>query len=277
MTNHSSAKIDFDQLLKLCIQAAFDAGNEILSFYNTSYDIELKSDNSPLTNADKAAHNVIAKILEKTNIPVLSEEGTIIPYEIRKDYEYLWIVDPLDGTKEFIKHNDEFTVNIALVHHQSPILGVVYCPPLKSMYFAASNGKGAFKYNLENYDKIDVENVMVLAEKMPFANGDRKFTVVASRSHMNNETAGFIENLKKEHGDIELISKGSSLKLCEIAEGSADIYPRFAPTCEWDTAASHAIVEISGGKVVDAKTGQPLQYNKENILNPWFIVRREDI
>ncbi|OYT12822.1 MAG: 3'(2'),5'-bisphosphate nucleotidase [Bacteroidetes bacterium 4572_114] len=274
MTNHPLQKIDFDQLLKLCIRAAFDAGNEILHFYNTGFDIETKSDNSPLTNADKAAHNVIAKALEKTNIPVLSEEGDILPYEIRKDFEYLWIVDPLDGTKEFIKHNDEFTVNIALVHYQKPILGVVYCPPLKSMYFAANNGKGAFKSILENYDKIDVENVISHAEKIPFANRDRKFTVVASRSHMNSETAGFIENLKKEHGDIELISKGSSLKLCEIAEGSADIYPRFAPTSEWDTAASHALVEISGGKVVDAKTNLPLQYNKEDILNPWFIVGR---
>ncbi|OQX77832.1 MAG: hypothetical protein B6D64_07720, partial [Bacteroidetes bacterium 4484_276] len=197
MTNHPLQKIDFDQLLKLCIRAAFDAGNEILHFYNTGFDIETKSDNSPLTNADKAAHNVIAKALEKTNIPVLSEEGDILPYEIRKDFEYLWIVDPLDGTKEFIKHNDEFTVNIALVHYQKPILGVVYCPPLKSMYFAANNGKGAFKSILENYDKIDVENVISHAEKIPFANRDRKFTVVASRSHMNNETAGFIENLKK--------------------------------------------------------------------------------
>ena len=274
MTNHPSTKINFNQLLKLCIQAAFDAGNEILSFYNSGYDIELKSDNSPLTNADKAAHNVIARALENTNIPVLSEEGNIIPYEIRKGYEYLWIVDPLDGTKEFIKHNDEFTVNIALVHHQSPILGVVYCPPLKSMYFASLNGKGAFKSVLDNYDNIDVEKVMGQAEKIPFANRGRKFTVVASRSHMNSETAGFIENLKKEHGEIELIAKGSSLKLCEVAEGSADIYPRFAPTSEWDTAASHAVVEISGGKVLDAKTNQPLKYNKKDILNPWFVVER---
>jgi len=228
-----------------------------------------------LTNADKAAHNVIAKALDSTNIPVLSEEGKSIPYETRKNWEYMWIVDPLDGTKEFIKHNDEFTVNIALVHNGRPIMGVVYCPPLKWMYFAAENGKGSWKSIVDSYESIDVEQVMKQAVQIPVINKNRKFTVVASRSHMSPETAEFIDDLKVEHGDIKLISKGSSLKLCEVAEGSADIYPRFAPTSEWDTAAAHAIVSISGGEVINALTNKPVVYNKEDILNPWFIVRRK--
>ena len=275
MIKKTTPKIDFDQLLKLCIKAAFDAGNEIMHFYNTSFDVEIKSDNSPLTNADKAAHNVIAKALDSTNIPVLSEEGKSIPYETRKNWEYMWIVDPLDGTKEFIKHNDEFTVNIALVHNGRPIMGVVYCPPLKWMYFAAENGKGSWKSIVDSYESIDVEQVMKQAVQIPVINKNRKFTVVASRSHMSPETAEFIDELKVEHGDIKLISKGSSLKLCEVAEGSADIYPRFAPTSEWDTAAAHAIVSISGGEVINALTNKPVVYNKEDILNPWFIVRRK--
>ena len=245
-----------------------------MHFYNTSFDVEFKNDNSPLTNADKAAHEVIAKALGPTKIPVLSEEGKSIPYETRKNWEYMWIVDPLDGTKEFIKHNDEFTVNIALIHMGHPILGVVYCPPFQTLYFGTDDGKGAFKTFVSGYDKIDVQLVIANATKIPITGINRKFIVVASRSHMNRETADFIENLKKKHGDIELISKGSSLKLCEVAEGSADFYPRFAPTCEWDTAAAHAVVEISGGKVLNALTNQPLQYNKEDILNPWFVVAR---
>jgi len=275
MKNNHLHHIDFNQLLKLCIQAAFDAGNEILHFYNTVFKIEIKSDNSPLTNADKAAHKVIAKALETTNIPVLSEEGKSIPYETRKNWEYMWIVDPLDGTKEFIKHNDEFTVNIALIHNGHPILGVVYCPPFRTLYFGADDGKGAFKATIENYDSIDVEKEMAGSIKLPLINTDRKFTVVASRSHMSPETADFIEELKSQHGDIELISKGSSLKLCEVAEGSADVYPRFAPTSEWDTAAAHALVICSGGEVYQANTNTPLQYNKEDILNPWFVVKRD--
>ncbi len=274
MTNQISPKTDFKQLLKLCIQAAFDAGNEIMHFYNTGFDIEIKSDNSPLTNADKAAHNVIAKALGSTNIPVLSEEGKSIPFETRKNWEYLWIVDPLDGTKEFIKHNDEFTVNIALVHHGIPVLGVVYCPPLRWIYFAADNANGAWKSVVDSYESIDVEQVMIQAVRLPVIDPGRKFTVVASRSHMSPETSEFIDELKKKHGDIDLISKGSSLKLCEVAEGSADVYPRFAPTSEWDTAAAHAIVSISGGEVVNAKTNKPVRYNKEDILNPWFVVKR---
>jgi len=275
MKNIPTQEIDFSKFLKICIKAAFEAGNEILHFYNTSFDVEMKSDNSPLTNADKAAHKVIAKALETTNIPLLSEEGKSIPFETRKNWKYMWIVDPLDGTKEFIKHNDEFTVNIALVHNGTPVLGVVYCPPLKWMYFAAENGLGAWKSVVDSYDAIDVEKVIKEAVKLPVIDADRKFTVVASRSHMSPETAEFIDELKQKHGDLELISKGSSLKLCQVAEGSADIYPRFAPTSEWDTAAAHALVSISGGQVIHAITRKPVVYNKEDILNPWFIVSRD--
>jgi len=270
MTNPSA--INYDSLLKLCIRAAYDAGNEILHYYHSGYDIEIKSDNSPLTNADKAAHSVIAGALEQTGIPLLSEEGKAIPYETRKAWKLLWIVDPLDGTKEFIKHNDEFTVNIALVSDGKPVMGVVYSPPLRTFYFGADDGKGAFKAIAGDDGRFDAGKLMQEAVKIPLSSKKRKYRVVASRSHMNRETEIFIENLKDEHPGLELVSKGSSLKLCEVAEGSADIYPRFAPTSEWDTAAAHAVVEISGGKVLNPETGKPLRYNKENILNPWFVV-----
>ena len=271
MQDHPQIEINHNHLLELCIRAAFDAGNKILYFYRTGYDVETKSDNSPLTSADKAANSVIVEALKQTGIPVLSEEEKTVPYETRKTWEYLWIVDPLDGTKEFIKHNDEFTVNIALVHHGTPVLGVVYCPPLKTFYFG-SNTNGAFKVTVNDNTAVNPEKVIADAARLPLKQPQRKFKVVASRSHMNRETHAYIEKLRHTRGDIELISKGSSLKLCEVAEGSADIYPRFAPTSEWDTAAAHAVVTAAGGRVLNAETGRPLNYNKANILNPWFIV-----
>jgi 3'(2'), 5'-bisphosphate nucleotidase len=272
MQNTSNHHIDYNELINICIHTAFDAGNEIMYFYQSGYDVETKSDNSPLTSADKAANAVIVEALKKTGIPILSEEEKAIPFETRKSWEYLWIVDPLDGTKEFIKHNDEFTVNIALIHNGTPVLGVVYCPPLRTFYFG-STLHGAYKAVVGKDAKVDAGKLTASATKLPVQQPQRKFKVVASRSHMNAETADYIEKLKKLHGEIALISKGSSLKLCEVAEGSADIYPRFAPTSEWDTAAAHAVVKAAGGEVIDPATNHPLHYNKADILNPWFIVK----
>lgn len=270
--DNKSIYVNKDKYLKISIIAAIEAGEKILSVYNSSFNVSLKSDNSPLTLADKTSHNTIISHLIPTGIPILSEEGNKVDKSARSKWKKLWIVDPLDGTKEFIKRNDEFTVNIALVDGHKSILGVVYCPPLKTLYFASNKIKGAYKISLSDKIKDDLGKTISNAKKLPeLQKNKNSLVIVASRSHMNNDTSAFIEKLKEKHEKIEIISKGSSLKLCKIAEGYADIYPRFAPTYEWDTAAADAIVRLSGGYVLDTKNRQPLKYNKVNLLNPWFI------
>ena len=260
-------------MINVAIAAALEAGKEIMHIYDDpsqDFGIEKKSDTSPLTLADKAAHNCIVRHLEPTGIPILSEEGAHLPYEERKQWRRLWIVDPLDGTKEFIKKNGEFTVNIALVEDGNPVLGVIYVPATGVLY-GGEVGKGAWKEAIPSKSprgetlSLPLGGVRRGVESGPF-------TIVASRSHLSPETEEFIEEMQKKHDKIELISSGSSLKICLVAEGSADIYPRFAPTMEWDTAAGDAIARAAGKKVVDAKTGQPLKYNKPDLHNPWFIV-----
>ncbi len=247
------------ELLDVAIRAALAAGRDIMAIYDdpaADFGIERKADNSPLTRADKAAHARIMTFLEPTDIPVLSEEGAHLPFEVRRHWQRLWIVDPLDGTKEFIKRNGEFTVNIALVEDGTPVMGVIYVPVKEQLYYGIQ-GEGAWKQEPKT-------------QLCP----PRPYTVVASRSHLSPETETFIEALRREHPDLQLVSSGSSLKICLVAEGRADIYPRHAPTMEWDTAAGHAIALAAGCRVVDATTGEPLTYNKEDLHNPWFIVRR---
>jgi len=259
--------------LKTAIIASIKAGKEILKIYNTDFEVEYKKDESPLTIADKNANEIIMSFLKNTGIPVLSEEGRSIPYEERKSWNSLWIVDPLDGTKEFVKRNDEFTVNIALIEKGVPVLGVVYVPVTDELYFGDLDS-GAFKLLDASLVYSSSENWIKKANKLPLERRDNyKFTVVASRSHLNKETSDFIDELKKEHDDVQIISRGSSLKICMIAEGNADVYPRFAPTSEWDTAAGHAVVKAMGGKVLQSENrNEELKYNKKDILNPWFIV-----
>ena len=260
--------------LILAIRAAIEAGKAILDIYQTDFSIEYKDDTSPLTLADKKANDIILRHLKETNIPVLSEEGRSIPYQERKLWNQLWIVDPLDGTKEFIKKNGEFTVNIALIKNQEPVLGVVYAPVLDELYFSDEE-LGAYK--LENTIKKtdNLDNLIALSSKLPLNISKSYFGIVASRSHLTPETTSYIDKIKKGHNAIKIISKGSSLKLVMVAEGIADVYPRFAPTSEWDTAAGHAIVLASGGRVVQANNQiKDLIYNKEDILNPWFIVKK---
>ena len=263
----------------LAVKAAIAGGKEILEVYQREdFEVQLKSDSSPLTIADEMAHNAIMTFLEETDIPVLSEEGRDMSFEERKVWSKLWIVDPLDGTKEFIKRNGEFTVNIALVENGVPTLGIIYVPVKKELYF--SNAEiGSYKLERVGSQTEIPEDINVLIEagnKLPEENVGRKFTVVGSRSHMSEETEKFVTALKEEHGEIEVLSKGSSLKICMVAEGSTDIYPRFAPTMEWDTAAGHAIAVNAGCEMVKSEDGTPLDYNKENLLNPWFIVREEN-
>lgn len=259
------------------IDAALKAGEEILSIYNdpkSDFEIERKADNSPLTVADKKAHEAIMAILSCTPFPILSEEGKHMDYAIRKDWDTLWIVDPLDGTKEFIKRNGEFTVNIALVRNSVPVFGVIYVPVKKELYFAVE-GVGAYKLSnivALNNDYLTLEQLMQSSKRMPTKEVHNPFVIVASRSHLTPETETYISDLRKKHGNIELVSSGSSIKICLVAEGKADVYPRFAPTMEWDTAAGHAIARAAGMEVYQAGKEEPLRYNKEDLLNPWFIV-----
>ena len=259
-------------LLHIAIEAALEAGKEILEIYKSDdFEIETKGDNSPLTKADKASHNVIVSFLEKTGIPILSEEGKEIPYDQRKDWKQLWIVDPIDGTKEFIKGNGEFTVNIALVENQKTTLGVIFVPALGELYFSTST-LGAFKVSVD-LRTIDIQKSIDNSNKLPLERQDKTFTIVASRSHMSTETEEYVAEMREKHGEVNLISKGSSLKLCMVAEGQADCYPRFAPTMEWDTAAGQAICEHAGFQVIDLGTKENLLYNRKNLLNNWFLVR----
>lgn len=260
-------------LLTIAIEASIDAGLAILPIYHSDdYGVTEKEDRTPLTKADTLAHEIISQRLNKTEIPVLSEEGKSIPFETRKLWPQLWIVDPIDGTKEFIKRNDEFTVNIALISNGQPIVGVIYAPALKTLYFSS---KETGSYRIENIDCISsLDNLLKIAQKLPLDTIPETFTIVASRSHPSIETSLFIDALTKKHGHINTISKGSSLKLCMIAEGSANVYPRFAPTMEWDIAAGHAICLYANVNVIDVKTEKQMVYNRENLTNNWFMVSR---
>jgi len=256
-------QIDIQDIIKI----AKDAGKAIMEIYIQDFAVEFKTDNSPLTIADRKANEIIVTSLNrlpvntllKQSIPILSEEGRSVPYDERKNWDYFWLIDPLDGTKEFVKRNGEFTINIALIHNKTPVLGVVYSPVLNVCYWA-KKGEGAFKDG----------------KKLPLkANKKRDvYKIVASRSHMSNETKDFIESIDTDKEKV-IISIGSSLKICLVAEGEANIYPRLGPTMEWDTAAAHAIVNESNGlfnKYIDNGAYQQHLYNKKNLLNDWFVV-----
>ena len=257
-------QIDIQDIVKI----AKDAGKAIMKIYNQEFDVEYKTDSSPLTIADKKANEIIVTALNQLsvnsflekNIPIISEEGRSVPYDERKNWEYFWLIDPLDGTKEFVKKNGEFTINIALINKETPVLGVVYSPVLNVCYWAKRD-EGAFKNG----------------EKLPLKTKEKRdvYKIVASRSHMSNETKDFIKAIDTDKEKV-VISIGSSLKICLVAEGEANIYPRLGPTMEWDTAAAHAIVNESDGlfnKYIDRDIYQKQVYNKKNLLNDWFVVK----
>ncbi|ASF40734.1 3'(2'),5'-bisphosphate nucleotidase CysQ [Halobacillus halophilus] len=257
---------------KVVVQAAIEAGNEIMKIYETDFDVEYKEDESPLTIADQRSHEIIKAALQEhyPEIPILSEEGSQLSYDERKEWKQFWLVDPIDGTKEFIKKNGEFTVNIALIRDGKPVLGVVYAPALDDLY-VADEEKGAYKVT----GVLSGGNVPANTTKLPLEDSNSKIAkVVASRSHMSKETEEFINQLKESYEEVETISAGSSLKLCLVAEGKADYYPRYAPTMEWDTGAGQAVVELSGGRVEIANGKTSLTYNKEILRNPWFLAHR---
>ena len=276
-------KIQYDKLILTAIIAAKRAGDAILEVYGSDFAVEQKDDKSPLTLADKRSHEIIMDVLQQTitvnnsTVPILSEEGKEIPYDERKEWEYFWLVDPLDGTKEFVKRNGEFTVNIALIHKHKPVLGIIYIPVKDVFYFAAINFG---TYKLENSEiltgDLSIKELIDKSERLPLNNNNKaSLTVIGSRSHTSEEFSEFVKRLNEKYGNVEFISSGSSLKLCLVAEGIADVYPRFGPTMEWDTAAGQAIAEQAKCTVMDTQTNEPLSYNKNNLLNPFFIVSRQ--
>ncbi|MFW6053030.1 MAG: 3'(2'),5'-bisphosphate nucleotidase CysQ [Desulfosalsimonas sp.] len=261
--------------LKVAVKAALDAGAAALEVYEQDFDVEEKSDHTPLTLADRRAHEIISSYLAYTRIPVLSEEGRDIAYEERRAWQKLWIVDPLDGTKEFVKKNGEFTINIALIEDGLPVLGVVFVPVKDRLYFAAE-GEGAFLSEgakIAGLENASRKEFVLASVQLPVANQQgRAYTIIGSRSHLTPEVEAFVEEKRRETGEVDFISAGSSLKFCLVAEGRADVYPRLGPTMEWDTAAGQAIVEQAGGAVHVYESRQSLRYNKKNLVNPWFIV-----
>ena len=268
--------MDYKPLLNLAINASIIAGNEILKIYDTNFLVETKVDDTPVTAADKIASDSIIKNLASTNIPVLSEEGELFDYSIRKNWKHIWIVDPLDGTKEFVKRNGEFTVNIALVENQQPVIGIIYCPVFKDLYFACK-GLGSFK--VDKHDVLAILNsginivdgLISKAKTLPLKSLPLNYTVVASRSHLSKEIYAHIEKLKLQYPIIETINVGSSIKMCWVAEGKANEYPRYGTTMEWDTAAGQCIVEQAGGQLIDLQTNLPMLYNREHLKNQNFI------
>ncbi len=273
--------------------AAGKAGDAIMEIYGSAFSVEFKDDRSPLTLADKNSHEIIEGLLRGgragcEEFPLLSEEGKEIPFEERRRWRHFWLVDPLDGTKEFIKRNGEFTVNIALIYKQVPVVGVVYVP-VKGIFYFAAEGIGARRMDSGAFGNIDpgsggIEKTLdavlmnsaalpLERRKAPGASGPEKqrLTVAGSRSHSAAEFEDFLEELKKRYEAVEFISAGSSLKFCLVAEGKADIYPRFGPTMEWDSAAGQCIVERSGGRVASMGDGLPLAYNKRDLRNPFFV------
>lgn len=252
-----------------------------MEVYETQFNVQYKEDDTPLTQADQRASDKIVSFLKETSIPVLSEEGEHFNYTIRKDLDLLWIVDPLDGTKEFVKRNGEFTVNIALVQQNKPLLGVIYSPVFKDLYFAAKD-LGSFKIDrndfvvlLNGLDKIPFENLLGHARKLPHLSYPEVYTIVASRSHLSKETYAYIEEKKQQHGEVNIVNTGSSIKMCWVAEGLANEYPRFGPTMEWDTAAGQAILENAGCELIDFTTNLPMVYNRPELKNNWFTARRK--
>ncbi len=274
----------YRQYLVDAVGLALAAGEAILDVYGSDFDVQTKADDSPLTLADQRSHGIIKAGLSGHGIAVLSEEGRDIPFEERSRWDRMWIVDPLDGTKEFVKRNGEFTVNIAMIEGCYPVLGVVYAPVPDVLYFGTSEigaykveaGSGLGQPSDGGIDpRARLEALMQAGQKLPRASTDqRDYTIVGSRSHGTPELEAFVARKREEKGAVEFIQAGSSMKICLVAEGAADIYPRLGPTMEWDTAAGQAVAECAGARMYDHDGRERLRYNKPDLLNPWFVVER---
>jgi len=259
--------------LQLALQASLQAGEAILQVYRTgNFQVELKHDHSPVTLADKKASDIITRILNQSQLPVISEEASIPPYEERKQWQSFWLVDPLDGTREFIKKNGEFTVNIALLRNNHPKIGIIYAPVPDTLYLTSPQ---TGPHLITQAHKTLHHNILEQATRLPIQKQNRPYRILTSRSHTGTRTQALIDSTKKEHPDLETIPLGSALKLAKIASGEADLYIRFGPTMEWDTAAGHALLNATGAKIIDTNTKRPLTYNKPDLHNPSFIARRQ--
>lgn len=254
--------MDYKSWLPDLIEIGHNACEIVMDFYrNKSFKVEIKEDNSPVTTADKEASRFIVESLLKldSTIPVISEEEDYEPYEVRRNYEYFWCVDPIDGTKEYIKGNGEFTINIALIHKNKPVMGLI-CAPAKGENYYAIEGLGAWKYSEGGERKT----------KLPLVSGEN-ITMIVSRSSLTDKELHTKVQLEEKGFDVKLEYCGSTLKQCKIAEGKADIYPKYGRTKEWDTAAADIIVKESGGKVMYFPELQEGLYNKSSLVNPHFI------
>ncbi len=248
--------MNYDALLNSLLEIADAAGEKVMEIYQTDFQVHTKEDDSPITAADIASHHIIVDGLKELtpDIPVLSEESANAPWEERKNWTRFWLVDPIDGTKDFTNRTGEFTVNIALIENGEPVMGIVTAPALDEAFWGIK-GQGAWKREADGSTR-----------KLQVVTPPPAIRAVASKNHLNDDTRDFIETL----GEHEMVQAGSSLKFCRIAEGKADIYPRLGPTCEWDTGAAHAVLAAAGGKV-NTLEGMPLAYGKEDVLNPYFI------
>ena len=247
------------------VRLAKRAGEEIIKIYQSQFEVTIKSDSSPLTEADLLSNKILTEGLKKyfPDIPILAEESRLIPYAERKEWDYFWLVDPLDGTKEFIKKNGEFTINIALVDKMEPFFGIIYSPVKETAWFNIPK-RGIFKKGSDGITHKIIPDI----QREP-----GQVILIGSRSHGREELQAFTDSMKDKYDKVDLISAGSALKFCLLVEGQADIYPRFTPTMEWDTAAGHALIRESGKEIYIMDSGEILTYNKENLKNPFFIVR----
>lgn len=259
------------QKYAIALDAAIQASAIIIDIYNRGFDVEVKIDGSPVTQADLASSKCIIEILSKTNIPIIDEESVKEVYEVRKNWEGFWCVDPLDGTKEYVKRNGEFAVNIAYIENSKPVFGIIASPVQKGVIFGGE-GLGAYFSEFENINNPDLWTKMEAPQKI-----NDPLVLISSRSHYSGISLDFVNSLREKHGDINFLQKGSALKFFDVVFNRADIYPRFTPTMEWDIAAGHAIVNELGGEVLNVNTGKPLTYNKEDLTNPHFVVRSKSL
>lgn len=262
---------DLLQLLAIALGAGSEATEAIMKVYSTPFGYTDKADGSPITIADRRSNEIITTALAKTGIAVVSEETQITGYEERRHWEYFWLVDPLDGTKEFISRNGEFCINIALMHRNQPLLGLILAPTSDMAWWGVA-GQRAFRINaLPLLGEIDTELVLKHSTPLPNKPAEDTITVAVSRSHMEPQTLDLIDQIKKIQGDVLLKEKGSALKFCDLIEGRSDLYARYSPTWEWDTAAGHALLLAHGGALFHISKHTPLHYNKAELTNPGFI------
>jgi len=260
----------------IAANACLKAGEAIMKVYNTGFDVEIKPDQSPITLADKRANSIIQEYLEKTGIPIISEENDRVAYKLRKEWNQLWMVDPLDGTKEFVKRNGEFAVNIALIKEGYPVLGLIYVPVTGNLYIGEASKNRTLRIKVKNHRALGKSDYFNAHQLVPAHIFSATIRVITSRSHLNKSTIEFIESFKLSGRTVTITQVGSSLKFCLMAEGKVDLYPRFGPSMEWDTAAGQAICEGVGLIVRSTKNNLKLVYNKGSLFNDHFLVEPDN-